>query len=291
MIKKIVCLLIIVFFQNTLPEQQDCCVVVFSHGIADTYKQAFWYAKSYTHNETKHTNDRYLFSCPFVTFNYPDATEGPLRVRYQETSFGQRNEMKRLHSAYKKATNWAQQKWNDCNIILFGLSRGASNVGIFAGTHELEHVKAIILESPYFNLSEVISNMLQRSGLGWIPLSYGESVAEFIFKRYNRHGASPATTVDNIPLDMPILIICSKEDQLVPWTSSLNVYKKLIETGHKNTHILILDHGKHAKILSGESGDVYQAVTHAFFKKYNLSYSPSKAMDGEFLLTQCQPPV
>lgn len=277
--------------QAELVNTNSCCTVLFSHGIADTYKQAFWYAKSYEYNGITYTNDRYLFPCPFATFNYPDATQGPLRVNYKETSFGQENEIQRLNYAYKQTKQWAYDKWNNCNIILFGLSRGASNLGIFAGTHILEHVKAIVLESPYYTMSEVIAHMLKKINLGWIPVYYGETVAEFIFKRYNRLGMSPATTVENISHDIPVLIVCSKEDDTVPCKSSINVYKKLLQSGHPNTYILILDHGKHAKILSDRDGQKYQSVVHAFYKKYNLPYDPAIAASEEFLLSKCQPKI
>ena len=290
--QKIVFTIFLIISNNIAPAQpNNCCLVLFSHGIADTYKQAFLYAKSYIYEGKKYTNDRYLFPCPFVTFNYPDATETIIRVNYKETSFGQPNEIERLHSAYDKAKKWAFNRWDDCNIILFGLSRGASNLGIFAGTRTLEHVKAIILESPYYTMGEVIANMLQKNNLGWVPLSYGESVAEFIFKKYDRYGKSPATTVENIPSDMPILIVCSKEDGLVPYASSINVYKKLLNSGHKHVYILILDHGQHAKILSGQDGQKYQSVVHAFYKKYNLPYDSSSAEEGENILLFCQPQI
>jgi len=267
-----------------------CCTVLFSHGIADTYKQAFWYAQSYTYNNIKYYNDRHLFSCSFVSFNYPDATEGILRVKRQETSFGQKNEITRLYSAYNKTIKWSYERWNNCNIILFGLSRGASNIGIFAGTHDIkQHVKAIILESPYYIFSDVLSYMLHKNNLTWIPLSYAHTMAEMIFKRYTRFGVSPASAIENIPQDMPILLVCSKEDTTVPYTTTVAFYNKLKESGHTNAYILILNHGKHAKLLSGPEGDIYQAVVHAFYKKYNLPYNCAIAAQGESLLLQCQP--
>src|SRR5436190_1381037 len=143
-------------------------LVLFSHGIADTYKQAFNYAQSYIYNDIHYYNNQFVLPCPFSTFNYPDATECILRVNYKETSFGQTNEIKRLFFAYEQTKQWAYDKWNDCNIILFGLSRGASNLIIFAGNHNLKHVKAMILESPYYTMSEVIAYMLQKNNLGWI---------------------------------------------------------------------------------------------------------------------------
>jgi alpha-beta hydrolase superfamily lysophospholipase len=284
-------LIVVTFFYSLISFSHNGSntVLLFSHGIADTYKQAFWYAKSYKKNGVAHYNERYLFPCPWATFNYPDATEGPLRVNYKETSFGQINEMQRLNSAYNKTIKWAQKKWNEYNIILFGLSRGASNVGIFAGLHEIDHVKAIVLESPYYNMGEVIQSIMYKNRLGWLPLSYGETIAEFIFKQYNRNGMNPGNMVQGIPKNIPILIICSQEDQLVPYSSSINVYKKLIESGHQHTYILILNHGRHAKILFGLDGQKYQDVVHAFYKKYNLPHDPSIAANGEKYLSLCQP--
>jgi hypothetical protein len=128
-----------------------------------------------------------------------------------------------------------------------------------------------------------------KNGLDWLPLSWGQSLAEFIFKKYKRDGMSPAGMVEKIPKDLPILIICSQEDGLVPCSSSISIYKKLVDSGHKHTYILILNHGRHAKILSGPDGKKYQRVVHAFYKKHNLPHNPSIAAKGEKYLRKCQP--
>ena len=260
-------------------------ITVFSHGIADTWKQVHGYVKSYKKNNLIYRNDRYLLNTPFVTFNYPDATDKLYRVNYNETSFGQDNEISRL----KKAYNSTLTRCGDCNIILWGLSRGAANVLIFAGLYELPNVKAIVVESPYFTMGDVIENIMQKRKLSWLPLSYGETLAELIFKRYTRHGWSPANSIENISKDIPIFIICSKEDHLVPCSSSMNVYKKLIESGHNHAYIFVTEHGRHAAILQGSDGEKYQWVVNAFYKKYGLPYCPSSAVKGEPILASCQP--
>lgn len=260
-------------------------VTLFSHGIADTWKQVRQYAKSYPKQDTFHHNERYLINTPYATFNYPDATDRFYRVNYNETSFGQENEIGRLHNAYLKTI----EHFDNCDIILWGLSRGASNLAIFAGRYQLDKVKAIVLESPYFAMSEVIISIMERKNLSWLPLSYGETLAEFIFKKYTRHGYSPANCVENICKDTPIFITCSQEDDLVPYTSSINIYKKLVQCGHKHAYIFITEHGKHAAILQGPDGEKYQYVINAFYKKYNLPYNASDAEKGESLLALCQP--
>jgi hypothetical protein len=263
-------------------------ITLFSHGIADSHKQAYAYAKSYKKNGILHFNDRYLIHTPYVSFNYPDATDKFYRVNWTETSFGQENEIGRLNLAYKHIMD----RYEDCNVILWGLSRGASNQSIFAGLYNhYDNIKAILLESPYNSMTEVIESMMHKKNLGWMPVSYGESLAEFIFKKYTRYGWSPKKVLDKISKDIPVLIICSEEDNTVPCSSSINVYKNLVAAGHKHTYILILEHGRHAQILQGPDGEIYQDVVNAFYKKYNLPHSPESAAKGEPLLALCQPIV
>jgi hypothetical protein len=264
-------------------------VTIFSHGIADTWKQVHGYVKAYQKHDTIHRNDRYLIHTPFISFNYPDATNKFYRVNYNETSFGQENEIGRLYKAYETALS--HYKKHPCDIILWGLSRGASNVLIFAGLYDLPHVKAIVVESPYCTMSEVIESLMSKKNLDWLDISYGETIAEYIFKKYSRHGLSPAKCLQTIPKDMPILIICSEEDNLVPASTSMNVYKKLVKTGHEHVYIFVAEHGKHAAILQGPDGEKYQWVVNAFYKKYNLPHCSASAAKGKSLLALCQPTI
>lgn len=258
---------------------------LFSHGIADTRKQVRQYVKSYRKKDGLYHNKRYLINTPYGSFDYPDATDEFYRVNYNETSFGQENEMSRLYNAYRKTI----EHFENCDIILWGLSRGASNLAIFAGRYQLDRVRAIVLESPYLAMGEVIASIMERMNAAWLPLSYGEMLAEFIFKKYTRYGYSPANCIENISKDIPIFITCSQEDALVPYTSSMNVYKKLVQCGHKHVYIFITKQGKHAAILQGPDGEKYQQVINAFYKKYNLPYNATDAEKGESLLADCQP--
>jgi pimeloyl-ACP methyl ester carboxylesterase len=260
-------------------------VTIFSHGIAATRNQVKGYVKSYKQHDITHYNNQYVIYTPYATFNYPDATNKFYRVNYNETSFGQENEMNRLNKAYEATLT----HYDDCNIILYGLSRGASNVLIFAGLYQPHSIKALVIESPYFTMGQVINNIMIKNNLGWLPLSYGETIAEFIFKKYTRYGHSPANCIKNISKDIPIFIICSKQDHLVPYESSVDVYKELVKSGHEHTYIFITDQGKHAAILQGSDGEQYQYVINAFYKKYNLPHCAINAKKGESLLALCQP--
>jgi hypothetical protein len=288
-VKNIAFFSLLVFAFSSPTISQNKIVTIFSHGIADTWKQVYGYVKSYEKHNSTHHNDRYLIHTPFISFNYPDATNKFYRVNYNETSFGQENELGRLYKAYNTALS--HYKKDACDIILWGLSRGASNVLIFAGLYDLPHVKAIVVESPYYTMGEVIESLMAKKNLGWLDVSYGETIAEFIFKKYSRHGLSPAKCLENIPKDMPILIICSQEDHLVPASTSINVYKKLVESGHTDVYLFVTDHGRHAAILQGTDGEKYQWVVNAFYKKYNLPYCRASAAKGKSLLALCKPTI
>ena len=140
-------------------------------------------------------------------------------------------------------------------------------------------------------MSEVIESLMAKKGLHWLDIAYGETIAEYIFKKYTRHGWSPAKCIENIPKDIPILIVCSLEDRLVPASTSINIYKKLVESGHEHTYLFVTEHGKHAAILQGPDGVKYQWVVNAFYKKYNLPYDAASAAQGKSLLSLCQPVI
>ena len=140
-------------------------------------------------------------------------------------------------------------------------------------------------------MGQVIESLMHKKGLTWVPLSYGETIAEYIFKKYTRYGKSPENCVECIAKNIPILIICSEQDTLVPAHSSFNVYKKLRESGHEHVYFFSTKHGKHAAILSGTDGHLYADVVNAFYKKYNLPHCSSSAAQGELLLAKCQPAI
>ncbi len=59
--------------------------------------------------------------------------------------------------------------------------------------------------------------------------------------------------------------------------------------GHTNIHILILDHGAHAWLMTGKSKEAYLNVVHAFYKKYNIEHNSDYAAEGEERFELCQP--
>ena len=129
-------------------------VYLYSHGIASTYKQAFSYAEAG------------VIYKPFISFNYPDALEGYRRMNNRETSMAQDNEILRLKMAYEKTLDYVEKQ---CDIVLFGLSRGASAAINLMCMHNIPHIKALVLESPFDSVGTIVDFMMKRFGLSWMP--------------------------------------------------------------------------------------------------------------------------
>ena len=246
---------------------------IFAHGIADTREQAYKY------------HGKEVLLKPFLLFNFPDSTTSFVRVKRQYTSLGQDNEIARLNKVYQEYAIQTPE------IILFGLSRGASTILNFVATHQPTQVVALVLESPFDCVESIIKKKLQQFGLSFSEgnIAWGQRVMSFIFALYNPLGIHPINVVQNIDKNIPILIICSKQDQLVPYTSSVELYKKLIASGHKKTHIRTIDFGKHSKILWDMQQETYRNCTHAFYKKYNLPYITEYADLGALIIHGTQP--
>jgi hypothetical protein len=176
--------------------------------------------------------------------------------------------------------------------VLVGVSRGASTSVNFMGMYNPTQVAALVLESPFDCVESIITHLLHNSKCSWIPgfKKHGLRMMQFIFCKYKPNGIRPIDSVSQIKADLPILLICSPEDTLVPIWSSINLYHALKESGHENTYLLILPEGKHAQLINNKkSGTLYQCVTHAFYKKFGLPYCPYQAKQGELLLENCQP--
>ena len=142
-------------------------------------------------------------------------------------------------------------------------------------------------------LESIVKHLLKRFGIGWVPFSerIGLKIAQSQFPELKINGIFPHKTASAIPLGMPILIVHSKKDKVVPIKCSRRLYIQLRQTGHYNVYFLELSEGLHGKLMSGSDASTYQNVVHAFYKRYNLPHEPFFAQQGEPLLNACQPSI
>lgn len=234
-------------------------VYVYAHGLANTAAQAFNYKGV-------------LFDGPVVTFDFPDATRNFWRVNIINSALGQKKEVDHLAAILKHRIQQNPQ----AVYVGIGVSRGTATWLNVMGIYQFEQVKALILESPLDSIASTVS-----------PIQH--ALLPFIFMHYNEKGMQPRDHIADIPKDLPILIICVKDDHRVPYTSSVEVYRLLQESGHKNTHILVFESGNHGKFVLGDHRTMYKNVAHAFYKKYGLPYNKKAAKLGQKIFKQTQP--
>lgn len=267
-------------------------VYLFSHGLGGTHKQAYRYTKNKQNSSKIDPNRRYIIDGNLATFDFPDATERFWRVNRANTSFGQYNEIQELVKQYNLIV---KEQTESCipEIILIGVSRGASAAINFAASYQCKYLKALVLESPFDSMNTIIQHQISKLKLSWIPgiQTISKGLTRFIFSEYRENGLHPINTICALSKTLPVLLVCSKKDTLVPCYSTIRLYKKLKQSGHEHVHILILDHGQHAKILTQQQGTEYQNVVHAFYKKYNLPHNSHFALNGESKLKKCTPKI
>ena len=134
--------------------------------------------------------------------------------------------------------------------------------------------------------------LIQKSGLSWIPGSQRAGLALLccVFKKYNKSGPKPIESVDQIPSSLPLFLICSPEDALVPAWSTIILYAALKSRGNPHVYLLLLPGGAHAKLIDHpQYGPLYAQAVNAFYERFDLPCDPELAHQGQSLLAKCQP--
>jgi fermentation-respiration switch protein FrsA (DUF1100 family) len=147
---------------------------------------------------------------------------------------------------------------------------------------EIQNIKALVLESPFDSMDSILRNAIGETLYQYdVARTIGHAILKFLFAQYDKAFITPLESVANIPQDLPIMIICSEEDALVPAWSSEKLYTALKDTGHTNVHCLTLKRGLHGKLMQGSEGETYRNAVHAFYQHYNLPHNPEYAELGK----------
>jgi pimeloyl-ACP methyl ester carboxylesterase len=253
---------------------------LFAHGLRSNYIQYRQYLKLEHFQAAARAPEPYLIYEPIVTFNFPDSLD---QYEAARTSFAQEDEVDALAHAYLDATKIGK------SIILFGLSRGAAAIINFAGRFHPQAACALILESPPDCMKNLIATHVKRLHLRYLPHFLIETVPSIMFGKYDKAGLAPIDMIDKIDKQIPILLIASLEDNAVFPENTINLYLKLLASDFKKAHLLLLNRGGHAQLLWGPQGDIYQAVTHAFYKHYQLPHDQELAEKGHAYFIKTQP--
>lgn len=270
--------------KNNFITTNTSTVYIFAHGLGATQQQGVLYFSRNQDNA-----NRWIIDDPIALFDFADAKSDNSEYNRKQVNLGQDIDVTRLQEAYKKAREY----FPDHGIVLIGISRGSATIINFVAKHKPEAIKALVLESPFDTLSSVIKHLLSRYRISWIPFSYkiGLKICRKHFPNININGYFPFDLVEKIPLDIPVLLVHSKKDKVVPVKSSRQLYLKLKEAGHQDIYLAELASGLHGKLTQSLDADYYFSLVHAFYKKYNIHHDPEYAGKGTMLLSHCQPSI
>jgi pimeloyl-ACP methyl ester carboxylesterase len=172
----------------------------------------------------------------------------------------------------------------DADIVLYGVSRGASTTFIAEARHRYKHVKALVLEG----CPDAISNVVKEAHGSVVHYLYRKAI-RFITE-HDPEGISALAVVDQFPHDIPVLFITSEKDTVVPASCTLRLAHALANVGHPHIYCLVLKNASHEGYAFEDYHDArsYQAVVHAFYKKQSIAgYREDFAAEGAELLRKC----
>lgn len=241
-----------------LPTTTHKKITIFSHGLGARGEHGTYY-----HVASGQPNA--FIEGPLHTFNYPDVNAP------QSSCLGQEADMAALHQACK---NYEQ-------VNLVGVSRGAATIFNYLAHYNPKNIALVIAESPFDHVRSIVHH---KTGFASF-----ESTLPISFAQYDPKGPQPINGVEKIDRTIPILLVCSQEDSLIPVSSTRRLYEALRKTGHKKVHLLVTRYGKHANIINGKDGTLYRNVVHAFYKKYGKPYNAEWARAGQERFVLCQP--
>lgn len=192
------------------------------------------------------------------SFNFNDWHNG--KFDQTKTALGQKPHIEIINHNYNLL-----KAESSLPVVIYGVSRGAAAIVNFMGIERPSNVAALILESPFAHIHDVFRHVVPCASL--LPKDF---ILRSLYPSYNPNGEQPINYINTIHSDIPIALICSKKDKFVPYKSTKKLYNKLIESGKKNVHLLVLENGARADLINQAE---YLYFIHAFFKKYNLPYN------------------
>lgn len=192
--------------------------------------------------------------------------------------------------ALRKCLQQHIQEHPDTKIVMYGDSRGAATTFNFIA---LDHpsIACAVLEGIFDDIPHLIKHCLRWKSKHVRVESMMHSLLRTCTNCYAENGPFPIDYVDKIPLNMPLLLVTSLRDEIVPHQSTMRLYCHLKERGCTNVHVLVLQHSSHKGYMIGKDRNTYESCVHAFYRAYGVAYDKALAETGEQFFAETQPTV
>ncbi|MBA3537939.1 MAG: hypothetical protein H0T84_15265, partial [Tatlockia sp.] len=218
------------------------------------------------------------------------------RVDYAKSSMGQKTDVLAHQYKYEALQKYNEEHGSEIdNIVLYGVSRGAATTFRKLGTlgedsKPYEDIKLCVLEGPPASMSDVIKNYVGKSLTKKLYNPEMQTLVSFVCgdEHSTDKDAQAQAYVDTFPIHVPLLIVSSKKDGLVPHSSSAKLAlrvaaRRQIANDSAAVYLLQLDTCGHNDYTTNNSRDSqrYQNFVHAVYRKEGLAYIEEYANKGE----------
>lgn len=158
------------------------------------------------------------------------------------------------------------------DIILYGCSRGGATIIKYLAEHNPSNIAAIVLDASPADMPATTHSKLANLG---IPFSYDNAIFSTIFPGYPSGSSTPLQVIKKIKnKELPILLIHSQDDAIVPFAHALKLYKKFKDQGFNNVHLAPIKQGRHSFLLQDpEVKNQDLKAVHSFYSKYQLPHN------------------
>lgn len=228
--------------------------ILFSHGFGGDAGNALFY---------KVFNPG-LFPFEMETFNYADSFVLALPFKLRHSNFAQEHDLKTLANHVRTLKQKLSKKHGEnYRIILFGVSRGASTLIMYLANYsnELDHIAAAIVESPFDSMEHVIEKL--------DPLLGTISNHLLPYTNYKKGHETPIEAAGKIHVSIPILVIGTTIDSIVPFEGTKLIYETLIANG-VTAEFVQFSKGTHGLLAFFSTASEYKKRIHAFLKDHTF---------------------
>ena len=172
------------------------------------------------------------------------------------------------------------------NVILHGSSQGtATALNYTANNHD--KIGALILESVLLTGNSAIAHTVAPDSSSLFVHYALPYLAKIIFPFYAPAGKQAIITCDNLPKDLPIIILHATEDPQLSFKDAKALYAKLKTTNmNNNVYLLSVLAYNHVELLN--KGDKLITIINAILEQHNLLPTPKNQTDA-IDLTPYQP--
>ena len=165
---------------------------------------------------------------------------------------------------------------HDTKLILYGCSRGSATIINYMAQYNNPNIAALVLDGSPACMHEVLAPILIKRRINPV---HALSIFHWLFPNYTKQPIIPFTSIKKITnKDLPILLIHSQEDVIVPYSHTLLLYQEFKNQGFTNIHLIPIIKGRHAGLLLDDDvKNTYLQAVHSFYKQYHLPYNPDFA--------------